>query len=248
MSEEIGNILKTARKKKRYTVKSVAKRMKVVERYIDQIEKGNFTEISKDIYLIGYIKNYAELLDLDSDDLVKKIKQEEKASNLNKELSTETSAFSYSDQAALKPSRIIIIGSLLFTLIAYVAWYNIATVDSIPQIISLSFDRISEDIPDPVVVEEEASKMATGKVFSKDALILMAKDKVTLNIYDEKEVLTFGQEMQPGEICFLDAGVTWLVEASFPSAIEVFGGEASDTLLGSLQEVLADGALLDSVN
>ena len=68
--EEIGNKLATARKEKGYSVDQVARDTNIAKRYISALESEDFSEFPGEPYLIGFLRNYADYLGLDPNDMV----------------------------------------------------------------------------------------------------------------------------------------------------------------------------------
>lgn len=74
MSEEaptIGQKLQEARSAKGMTIDDVQQATKIQRRYLIAIEDGKFDELPGDFYVRAFIKQYAQAVDLDGDDLLK---------------------------------------------------------------------------------------------------------------------------------------------------------------------------------
>lgn len=65
--ENLGNVLQSARQSKNVQLKTVASILKVKEKYLDAIEKGNISQITNTIYLQRCIKSYAQWLGLNAE-------------------------------------------------------------------------------------------------------------------------------------------------------------------------------------
>ena len=74
---EIGMVLRDARKEAGFSVEHVAKVLKIRRAYISALEKGDIKKLKFDAYTIGYIRHYAELLDVNPDGLLDRIKLSE---------------------------------------------------------------------------------------------------------------------------------------------------------------------------
>jgi len=61
----VGEILQKQRYKKGLTLFDIEKKIKVREKYLKAIEKNDWNFFSSKIYIVGIIKNYSKLLDLD---------------------------------------------------------------------------------------------------------------------------------------------------------------------------------------
>jgi cytoskeleton protein RodZ len=68
--ESIGAKLKQTREEKGYSVEQVGRDTNIARHYIEALEEENFTVFPGDPYLIGFLRNYAEYLGLDGQELV----------------------------------------------------------------------------------------------------------------------------------------------------------------------------------
>ncbi len=68
--ESIGEKLKTAREEKGYSPDQVARDTNIARRFILAMEQEDFSAFPGDTYLLGFLRNYADYLGLDSERLV----------------------------------------------------------------------------------------------------------------------------------------------------------------------------------
>jgi cytoskeletal protein RodZ len=61
----IGQILANARRKRKITVKDVEKAIKIRAKYITALEQDDFDQIPGEAYAVGFIKTYAQWLEVD---------------------------------------------------------------------------------------------------------------------------------------------------------------------------------------
>lgn len=85
--DNLGEILRQARLEKGKTLEEIAEETKIRVRYLQAIEDGKLDILPGHFYTRGFIKSYAEAVDLDPDVLLKTYVPEEKA----KETTTTTS-------------------------------------------------------------------------------------------------------------------------------------------------------------
>ena len=72
----VGNILQSEREKQGLTIKDVENETSIRALYIESIEKGNQKALPSEVYVKGFIRNYAEFLHLDADALVQQYREE----------------------------------------------------------------------------------------------------------------------------------------------------------------------------
>lgn len=113
---EIGAVLKSAREDRHLSITEAARLLHIRARYLDAIEKGDFTELPGLPYAKGYIQAYAVFLDLDRDELMRRFERVDV--QMNKRNFQLPKAF-HSDK---KPHQAAIWGSLAAVLVLYSLW------------------------------------------------------------------------------------------------------------------------------
>lgn len=95
---EIGKILRKAREDKGYTLDDLQQMTKIQKRYLIAIEDENFDELPGDFYVRAFIKQYANMVGLDGNELLKKYddklpktKTEEYSDHLSQAVETRAS-------------------------------------------------------------------------------------------------------------------------------------------------------------
>lgn len=68
--QTVGEILRAEREKRGMTVKDVEKGTSIRAFYIQSIEDGNYSVMPGEVYLKGFIRSYANFLNLDSQQLI----------------------------------------------------------------------------------------------------------------------------------------------------------------------------------
>ncbi|MBN1698607.1 MAG: helix-turn-helix domain-containing protein [Spirochaetales bacterium] len=68
--ELFGEKLREVRESKNYTLEQVARETRISRRYIEALESEDFAAFPGETYLIGFLRSYAEYLDLDPDHFV----------------------------------------------------------------------------------------------------------------------------------------------------------------------------------
>jgi len=70
-----GDFLKAAREQRSLTVNSVAQSLNLSSEFISLIERNEFASLPASVYLKGYVRMYARLLDLDDQEVIAKLNQ-----------------------------------------------------------------------------------------------------------------------------------------------------------------------------
>lgn len=79
--DDIGNILKQARIDKNMTIRDVHEVTKIMPRYLEAIEEGQWDLLPGTAYAKGYIRSYAEVVEVDGDYLIELFNEILKTSN-----------------------------------------------------------------------------------------------------------------------------------------------------------------------
>jgi cytoskeleton protein RodZ len=90
--ELFGEKLREVREKKKYTIDQVARETRISKQYLIALEEEDFQIFPGETYLIGFLRSYAEYLDLDPDhyvNLYKNIKIQEQPIPFNELLDTK---------------------------------------------------------------------------------------------------------------------------------------------------------------
>lgn len=72
----VGDILRSEREKQRLTIKDVENETSIRALYIEAIEKGDQKALPSEVYVKGFIRNYADFLHLDADALARQYREE----------------------------------------------------------------------------------------------------------------------------------------------------------------------------
>ena len=72
----VGARLKLVRKRKGISIEDAEEATKVRAKYLEAIEKDNWSEFPSRVYVLGFVRRYAELLDLNSEKILEEFKIE----------------------------------------------------------------------------------------------------------------------------------------------------------------------------
>ncbi len=114
----IGEELKHLRLEKKQSLSQIAQQLRISERYLEAIENNDLTALPEQVYTLGFIKTYANHLELNGQEVVTKFKKE----------LTPRSKSAVLDFPAPVPNRgiprfsVLVIATFLTSLI-YLLWY-----------------------------------------------------------------------------------------------------------------------------
>ena len=70
MAQSVGSILKNQRAHKKFSLEDVYKFVKIHPNFLRALEEGDYSVFSNKIHATGFLKNYAEFLNLDTEKLL----------------------------------------------------------------------------------------------------------------------------------------------------------------------------------
>lgn len=123
--ETIGDLLRTEREKKGLSIKEIETAISIRALYITAIEEGNYSIVPGEVYLKGFIRNYANYLGLNGQEIVASYRQAQQpvipeTTNDSVESPPKTSA------AVNTKSRKLFFISLLAVCLVGSAWWALA--------------------------------------------------------------------------------------------------------------------------
>lgn len=155
--QSLGEILQRRRKDLKLSIADVEVATRVAERYLHQIEEGDYSNLRDDIYTKGYIKNYAEFLGLDAKPVLELYKKERSGGKVVKKPDSKAGLRLglkpiNSPRFIITPRTFLAIATLILFLIVtgYIVWQVSVlslppklSVDGSPEEVSTSFTYIS---------------------------------------------------------------------------------------------------------
>ena len=70
--KELGAILKAAREKKGVSLEDIQMITKIRLKHLEALEAGDFAQLPGEVYVKGFLANFAKTVGLDGDEIIKK--------------------------------------------------------------------------------------------------------------------------------------------------------------------------------
>ena len=121
---DVGATFRTIRESKKMELSEVAAKLCIRLAYLRAIEDGNIEELPGSTYAIGFVRAYAEFLDLDHKEIVEKFRVQTSGMGGKTELN-----FPEPVPESRVPGGAILLISLLLAAIAYGGWYRLTMQD-----------------------------------------------------------------------------------------------------------------------
>lgn len=152
----VGETLRAERERRGWSVADVAKHLKIRRVQLEAIETSNYNELPRGAYAAGFVRSYAELLDLDAADLSRRFKEEAAGIDVPAELSFPTPI----NESRL-PGGVLVALSLLLAVGAYGTWYYVTAADRapVPRVTAVP-ETLAARVPAPTPAPSAAEAQA----------------------------------------------------------------------------------------
>ncbi|MGM0632553.1 MAG: helix-turn-helix domain-containing protein [Pseudomonadota bacterium] len=114
-----GQKLRAARKARELSVKQVANELHLTMHYVNALESDDFDTLPGDVFVKGYIRNYAQLLQLDPDQILKHYRELGERRQARKEEAFDR----YTQRRKNRNRPWVITSGMAFVALALLLWY-----------------------------------------------------------------------------------------------------------------------------
>jgi cytoskeleton protein RodZ len=152
----VGETLRAERERRGWSVADVAKHLKIRRVQLEAIETGDYRELPRGAYAAGFVRSYAELLDLDAAELSRRFKEEATGIDQPAEL-----AFPTPINESRLPGSVLVAFSLLLAVGAYGTWYYVTAADRapVPRVTAVP-ETLAARVPAPTPAPSAAEAQA----------------------------------------------------------------------------------------
>jgi cytoskeletal protein RodZ len=202
---DLGSKLKDLREKRNLSLDQVSKRLNIRGHYIKALEEGRVTAIPGQIYVDGYLRNYADYLGMDGDMMAASYRGSGgRSSNDDNFMLPEIS----NDE--MRPGKNILLIALLLLLVIYGIWH-----------VSNRHDVSTSD------EAAEATPMPTNTEKALDArVVILAKNDVEVTVLGADGATLANKLLHSGDTYFVPSDGL-ILKTSVPENIQLFvDGEA----------------------
>ncbi len=123
--EPVSSILRRNRKQTGQDLKTVAQALRIRYVYLEAIEQGRYDALPGSTYALGFIKTYAEYLDLDEEEIVQRFRDDVDGLDDQTQL-----VFPSPVPEGKVPGGAILLVALIMGSLAYGGWYGLSSRDS----------------------------------------------------------------------------------------------------------------------
>ncbi len=148
--EHIGDILRRERERRGDDLQHIADYLRIGKRYLVAIEDSKYDEFPADIYVIGFLRSYAQYLDLNGQEVIDYYRHEMEGRRKKPALVVPKPI-----SEGKAPSAIILVAAAIAALLIYIAWYSFSSSDRATVNLSPSLPAATGDsTPAPHVTDK----------------------------------------------------------------------------------------------
>jgi cytoskeleton protein RodZ len=144
--EGVGHSLKVVRERRDLALTDVSARLRIRRPYLEAIEEGRFSELPGAVYVSGFLRQYAEFLGLDPDQVLKSYQAENDGSVHHRPVLN----FPMPRPEERTPRLWLVVGALVLAGIVYALWYRHQEALRVGQdLIQAVPSRLADLVPSP---------------------------------------------------------------------------------------------------
>jgi len=160
----IGTWLRACRLKRGDDLVAVSRVLRIRGIYLKAIEDGRYGDLPGPTYAVGFVRAYAEHLGLDSDEVIRRFKNEVSEINGTAELH-----FPSPRSESGTPKWAVLVGGAVFAFLAYGVWYvNSNRDDVVAEFVTSVPERLGQLLSSDDEMDERA-KMEGGSIGFQDS-------------------------------------------------------------------------------
>lgn len=154
----VGDVLRNERERRALSLDDVAANLRIRRGLLDAIEEGRFKELPGAPYAAGFVKAYADFLELDRDEIIRRFKEEAAGLDSHKELN-----FPRPLSESRLPGGVLLLLSAVIAAGAYAVWYFQSSGDRTPLPRVAAIPERLAPLVDPGPASPQAEAQAAEK-------------------------------------------------------------------------------------
>lgn len=230
----VGALLHATRERIGESVEEAAAKLRINRRYIQALEDGRIEDLPGATYAIGFVRTYADYLGLDSEEVVRRFKDESDGVSTTTELD-----FPAPVPESGIPSGSVLIAAVVVAALAYGGWYLTASEDSaIVEPVPPVPERLAEETPAP---EETAPEQAVAEETAEEAVVEQAESEQ--EVAEEQAVADTAPSVEPAvqeEASGEEAASAATPVEEAKADVEDVASEAASAVQSATEEAVAE--------
>ena len=181
--DTIGGILQQARLQKHLKLQTISKKLCIKEEFLDALEKGNYYIFPGLVYGTGFLRTYANFLDLNADELTARFKKE------TTDIKSTPLDMPRTHDPKVMPTAKIVLASLSFLIVLYLIWtfFRIMTYKPFPEpTTSFAVQKQEETLSAPIISDEV--EPLTEEAETEILEVIEADDNAETNVIQAQKI------------------------------------------------------------
>lgn len=230
----VGERLRAAREEKGISLEDIASQTRIPRRHLESLEVSDWEKLPAPTYTIGFARNYASAVGLDTSDISEQLRGE-----MGRERTVPTmEVFEPADPARTMP-KWLVLGAIaaVIVIVLLLSWLNQRSLEE-P-------DAIAEAPPVSVAPPAQQRAPVPPRATAQGPVTLTATEEVWLQVYERGGATLFQGLLQPGQTFQVPAtAAAPLLKTGKPEALRVTVGTAVAPPLGPAATTVSDVSLL----
>ena len=182
---KVGNLLQASRLRLGHDLRFVAETLHIRYIYLEAIEAGRYEELPGAVYVVGFMRSYADFLGLDSEEVVRRSKDEIALQSVSTEL-----VFPVPMPESSIPGGAIILVGVVILILVYGGWYVNTTNDAllgaatspVPEHLSTKDKETEAELKLESNIDEEVKELvpeeAQSAISNAEAVVELKQESV----------------------------------------------------------------------
>jgi cytoskeleton protein RodZ len=155
----VGDLLRAERERRGWQIVDIARQLKIRRLMLDAIETGRHHDLPRGAYAAGFVRAYADFLELDSAELVRRFRAETSGLEERAELSFPTPI----NETRL-PGSLVVASALLAAVLSYGGWYYYTLDNRTPaQRVTAVPETLAARVPAPEPLPPRSSAISSSE-------------------------------------------------------------------------------------
>jgi len=161
----VGELLRAERERRGWQIVDIARQLKIRRLMLDAIETGRHQDLPRGAYAAGFVRAYADFLELDSTELVRRFRAETSGLEERAELSFPTPI----NETRL-PGSLVVASALLAAVLSYGGWYYYTLDNRTPaQRVTAVPETLAARVPAPEPRPPRSNGLASSEASAAPA-------------------------------------------------------------------------------
>lgn len=245
----VGKILKQTRLEQKRSLPEVAKRLRISEEYLEDLEEGMLEGKIERVYILGFLSSYAEFLSLDAKDLVKLYLSQVSPQKKSKSLAVVAPVL---DEGMPKKWMLCFASLCLALAVFGWMWWTPKEANrlQVEQADTLRLQQLEQEISVAKAPVAEPSKVAESSqipvvplsdfvLHDGETLAVLADAFSWIEVQDETGEVLFTGHLGPGQSKEIPAQAGLTLSTGNAGAIVLKAGDQMTEKLGGVGEVVS---------